>query len=216
MKTFAERIRKAYVTLIEKQGFPLVVTVCIGVITATALWTKPTTAPTATPTPSALLEISAAQMHQQSLREAITPTPLPTEVSSPYTPPLTSYSLLTPFSTSDMRYSKVTGIWSIHDAADLQASPGSAVFAIAGGTIIACGQGKLLGGWVRIDHGEDLEALYAGLAEIGSFLAGDSVRAGEEVGRVGNGPLAESDLPPHLHLRITKDGIAVDPLALWE
>lgn len=216
MKAFAARIRKAYVTLIEKQGFPLVVTACICVITATALWTKPSTAPTATPTPSAVLDVSAAQLQQQSLRGAVTPTPLPTEAPKLYTPPLASYSLLTPFSSSDMQYSSVTGIWSVHDAADLQAAPDSTVFAIADGTVIACGQDKLLGGWVRIDHGEDTEALYAGMSENGSFLAGDHVQAGEKIGSVGNGPLAESDLPPHLHLRVTKDGTAVDPVSLWE
>lgn len=216
MKAFVGRIRKAYVTLVEKQGFPIIVTVCICVITATAVWTKQSEAPAATPAPSVMLDVSAAQLQQQSLREVVTPSPPVTEAPNPYTPPLVSYSLLTPFSTSDMRCSGVTGIWAVHDAADLQAAPGSSVFAIADGTIITCGEDKLLGGWVCIDHSEDIEALYAGMAQVESFLAGDSVRAGEKIGCVGNGPLAESDLPPHLHLRVTRNGVAVDPLALWE
>jgi len=216
MKAFVEHIRKAYVTLIEKQGFPLVVTACICVITATALWTKPSAAPEAAPAPSAAMDISAAQLQQQSLRTMTTPTSLPTDPPKLYAPPLTAYSLLTPFNASVMQHSSVTGIWSIHDAADLQASPGIAVLAIADGTIITFGQDKLLGGWVRIDHGEGVEALYAGMAEVGSFGDGDCVHAGEKIGSVGNGPLAESDLPPHLHLRVTKDGSAVDPLSLWE
>lgn len=46
--------------------------------------------------------------------------------------------------------------------------------------------------------------------------AGDPSPRGKPLGFVGEGPLAERDLEPHLHLRVTRDGNAVDPTLLWQ
>ena len=216
MKTRFEWLKRAYAALVEKQGFPVVVTVCVCVITASALWTRQPEAAAPQPTPTSMQDVSAAHLRQQSLREVTTPSPLPEATPAPFLPPLQEFSLLTAFSSSAMQRSGVTGIWAVHDAADLQAEAGSPVSAMADGTVLSCGQDQLRGAWVLLDHGNSIAALYAGMAEITGLAAGDAVRAGNPVGYVGNGTLCESDLPPHLHLRVTKDGKAVDPLNLWE
>lgn len=51
---------------------------------------------------------------------------------------------------------------------------------------------------------------------LAGLQAGDPVTQGQTLGFVGEGPLVERDLEPHLHLRVTRDGNAVDPTLLWQ
>lgn len=215
MKASFRQLRGKWAQLVEKQGFSIVVTVCVCVLTATALWTKKQEAPQFVPA-LPTQDVSAAQLLQQTLREAATPSPIPTMPPRTFSPPLTEYTLLTPFSATAMQRSGITGIWAVHDAADLQAPLGSPVLAIGDGVIADKGEDQLRGAWVHIDHGDGIEAVYAGMERSSSFIVGDEVRAGDVLGYVGVGTMAESDLPPHLHLRMTRCGTAIDPLTLWK
>lgn len=208
-------MKDGYVRFVEKQGFPVIVTVCVAVITATALWTGQRQEDKwVAPTPPPAQDISAAQLIQQSLRQT-TASPAPTDAPREWTSPLEQAEVLRTFSADGMVQSGMTGIWAIHDALDLAAARGSKVRAISSGTVTGHGQDELLGAWVQIDHGDGVEAHYAGMALGGAFLTGDEVRMGDVIGYVGTGPLDESDLLPHLHLRVTRDGTPIDPLSLW-
>lgn len=214
MRSAFQRVRDGYVRFVEKQGFAIIAVVCVAVITATAIWTDRQDTYVA-PTPPAAGDVSAAQLMQQPLRDAATATPAPSAASQAWTPPLADTAILRPFSTSGMIKSGVTGIWAIHDAVDLSASRGDRVCAIADGTVRSTGDDELLGVWLLIDHNDGVEALYAGLAAAGAYIAGDKVRAGDTIGFAGGGPLDETDLAPHLHLRVTQNGQAIDPALLW-
>lgn len=216
MRAIWKRIRDGYVKFVEKQGFPIIVTLCVAVITATALWTEKQEAAYVSPTPPVTNDVSAVQLMQQSLREAVTPTPAPTEAPRVWQTPLAEMVVLREYTADSLSQSGVTGVWAIHDALDLQTERGSKVFAMSDGTVVDSGENKLLGVWVQIDHGDGVEALYAGLALNNGYLAGDEVRAGAVIGYSGNGLLEESDMPPHLHLRVTEDGVTIDPATLWE
>lgn len=216
MKSMFKKLRDGYVRFVEKQGFPIIVTVCVAVITATALWTGQREETWTAPTPPVISgDISAAQLMQQSLREAATATPAPTAAPRAWIQPMETFTVLRGFSMEELVQSGVTGLWAIHDAVDLQAEAGSKVFAMSDGTVTADGHDKLMGAWVLIDHSDGVEALYAGMAMGGAFIKGDDVRSGDVIGFTGTGPLDESDLPPHLHLRVTQDGQAIDPAMLW-
>lgn len=216
MKNVLRRLCAWYVHFAEKQGFPIIVTVCVGVIAATALWTGRQEIPPASPTPPVGQSISAAQLLQQSLRDAATPTPAPTEAPQTWHPPVENSAVIRTSSAEVFYQGSETGIWQIHDAVDLACAPGTKICAMADGIVLGCGQDDLLGGWVTIDHGEGLEALYAGMALCGPHLPGDTLKAGAIIGYAGQGPLEEQDLPPHLHLRLTLEGVAIDPTTLWE
>ncbi len=214
MKVFS-RLKNGYVRFVEKQGFPIIVTVCVAIITATALWTgQHQEDKWVAPTPPPTQDISAAQMIQQSLRQ-MTAAPASTTAPRQWASPLEQAEVLRGFSADCMVQSGLTGIWAIHDAVDLAAVRGGKVRAISDGAVTEHGQDELLGAWLRIDHGDGMEAFYAGMALGGAFLTGDDVRIGDVIGYVGSGLLDESDLPPHLHLRVTRDGTAIDPLSLW-
>ena len=215
MKSILERLKNRYIRFVEKQGFPIIVTLCVAVITATALWTARREEVNVSPTPPVVNNVSAAQLIQQTLKEAATPSPMPTVAIKIWNAPLNELVIVRPFSTETMVSSEISGIWSFHDAVDLKASLGDKVFAIADGVITAAGKNPLLGAWLQIDHGSGVEALYAGMAMAGSYLPGDDVRAGDTIGYAGNAFLDESDLGPHLHLRVTQEGTAIDPAILW-
>ena len=215
MKVSFRQLRDRCAQLVEKQGFPIIVTVCVCVMTAAALWTKQQEAQPLVPA-LPTRDVSAAQLLQETLEEAATPSPVPTMPPRTFSPPLTEYTLLTAFSATTMHRSGMTGVWAIHDAADLQSPLGSPVQAIGDGVVADQGKDQLRGAWIHIDHGDGIEAIYAGLERSSSFMVGDEVRAGDILGYVGVGLMAESDLPPHLHLRMTRCGTAIDPLTLWE
>ncbi len=218
MKHFFRHAAKRYSAFVEKQGFPIIVTICVGVITASALWASPgkqemQSSPLSNP--PAPISQPASQLLQESIKNAASPTPASTPAPKRWQSPLDSYSILQPFSAEKMVKSDVTGLWAVHDALDLQADRGALVRAMSDGTVTGAGNDRLLGIWLEIDHGGGIHALYAGMALPGTFIPGDQVSPGDTIGFVGDGMLEEADLGPHLHLRVTKDGLPLDPCMLW-
>ncbi len=216
MVNFLRRLRDGYIKFVEKQGFPIIVTVCVGVITATALWTGGRQEEYVSPTPPVMQDVSAAQLMQQSLRQAATATPAPTKEPIRWQPPLEDATVLRPFHPTTMVQGDASGVWAIHDAVDLKAAQGQKVRAIGDGIVTASGTDRLQGVWLKIDHGDGIEALYAGMALPGTFLPGDDICMAETLGYAGSCMLDETSLGPHLHLRVTQDGASIDPLTLWD
>lgn len=186
---------------------------CIGVIIATAVWTGQPTPQPVMPTPPVEDGAWVAQLQQQSLAEVATPTPRPAPA---WQPPLEDFSVLRGFDAARLTQSGTTGLWQLHDAADLACTVGQKVLALADGVVLRAGQDQLQGVHLLIDHGRGYEALYAGLALGTGLQAGDPVVMGQTIGFSGNHMAEEADLPPHVHLRVTLGGNAVDPLALWQ
>lgn len=209
-----QRVKAGYVRLIEGQGFPIVAVVCVAVITATALWTNHQEDDAALPTPTAAYDVTAAQLQQQLLRDALSATAAPTAAPQQWRAPLAG-EVQQPFSADSMVQSGITGIWSMHDAIDIAAPLGSEICAMADGTVLSAGEDALQGAWLLIDHRGGTLALYAGMSKSAEYRAGDSVRFGDVIGFCGSGLLSEQDASPHLHLRVTQNGAAIDPQSLW-
>ncbi|MFQ5529359.1 MAG: M23 family metallopeptidase, partial [Gemmatimonadota bacterium] len=70
------------------------------------------------------------------------------------------------------------------------------------------GEDQEYGWFVRVQHGDDVTALYAHNSWT-FVMAGDSVEAGEVIALSGN---TGRSTAPHLHLEIERRGVAVDPL----
>lgn len=102
-----------------------------------------------------------------------------------------------------------------HAGYDLAAPAGTAVVASAGGVVAYAGQLLQRGNTVILDHGWGIYTLYAHLQHW-EITAGQTVAAGQTVGRVGNTGLSTG---PHLHWEVRLRGLAIDPgawLALSE
>lgn len=200
--------------VIDHQGFIIVVSACVAVIIATAVWTGRQEYTLAAPTPPVDQAQSAAQLMQESLRQVATASPAPTEAPESYTAPLARVASLQTFDDTRLTASGVTGVYRVHDAVDLAAEIGDPVTAMADGTVISVQEKGVNRVCVVIDHGT-IQATYAGMSLSASLRPGDAVKQGETIGFAGDGPMDEGDLEPHLHLRVTRNGVPIDPTLLW-
>lgn len=214
LKAWWQRFSAGYARFVEREGFLVILVSCIGVIAATAIWTARTEPPVAMPTPPVDQVALAARLQQESLASVATPRPSPAPTIAPWRAPLGSWAELTPFSASRLTPSGVTGLWRLHDAVDLACETGEPIVAMRDGTVLSVTDKGLTGAGVIIDHGDGVTAEYAGMALHSGLRPGDPVSAGQTVGFGGNTVVDETDLGPHLHLRVTQGGQAVDPRKL--
>lgn len=194
----------------RRQGFAVMTVICAAVIAGSAAWTRQAGFRHASPEPTPFAA-SAAELWQQSLREAATPSPLPTREPVRWRCPVSGMTPLRGFDAERLLPSGLPGLWLVHDAVDLAAREGEEVAAMADGVVTGVTEQGFTGLCVVIDHGDGVEATYAGLSRSAELTAGDSVRAGQVVGYAGR---AHGQGEACLHLRITVDGAAVDPLPM--
>ena len=89
----------------------------------------------------------------------------------------------------------------------IAAATGTAVKAVAPGTVVSVGQLGTYGLTVIVQHGGGDYSVYASLSAA-NVRSGASVRKNDVVGTVGT---SDPDLRPHLHFEIRPQGRAVDP-----
>ena len=101
----------------------------------------------------------------------------------------------------------------LHAALDIGSSVGTSlgktVVAAAAGTVVIAGVHSSYGYYVKIDHGNGMQTLYAHCLA-GSLLVnvGDHVDAGTPIARIGMTGYATG---PHLHFEVIINGTCVDP-----
>ena len=110
-----------------------------------------------------------------------------------------------------LSYNPTTRDWRTHDGMDIAAEAGSAVLAAADGTVYTVYEDETMGTTVVIRHDEGYVTTYASLDKTVSVAPGDSVKLGQQIGKVGSTALLESAVAEHVHFSVTKDGKTVDP-----
>lgn len=213
-KQSIKRMSSQYQRFVEKQGFPIIMTLCVAVIVLSAVWSGKMDETLPVPTPP-VDQAQSASLQQQQLLADVTAVPAPTTPPVSWQLPLEKLSVLRGYQHARMAPSAISGIWQVHDAVDLQAQYGEPVFAIADGKATSCCEEGILGVAVTVDHGNGYIATYANLSAIAALRAGDPVKRGQVIGFAGDSMLDEETLESHLHLQICHDGLAVDPLLLF-
>lgn len=105
--------------------------------------------------------------------------------------------------------SRETGRGSPHDGIDIAGQRGDPVRAAAPGLVWYAGkEPNLYGNVVILDHGQGWFSAYAKLAKV-TVRKGETVRAGERVGLIGN---TGSTPTTELHFEIRRKTVPVDPL----
>jgi murein DD-endopeptidase MepM/ murein hydrolase activator NlpD len=97
-----------------------------------------------------------------------------------------------------------------HSGGDYKAPPGSAVVASNAGRVALAEEQFLAGNAVVLDHGLGLYTIYFHL-QARLVKAGDFVKKGQEIGRVGATGRATG---PHRHFGVRLQGARIDPAAL--
>ena len=123
---------------------------------------------------------------------------------------------VTVFSMTELLYDQTMADWRTHNGIDVQAEEGAAVKTAADGTVLSVTSDELMGTTVVIQHSGGYTTQYSSLQADVPVAEGQSVRAGDIIGRVGSTSAAESEMGPHLHFSVSQDGSVIDPHAYIE
>ena len=122
-------------------------------------------------------------------------------------PPLPSGTLTSGYG---YRTDPLTGARAFHRGVDIAAPAGTPVAAMLFGRVVAVGESGSLGRFIRIDHGDGVEVLYAHCSRV-LAAEGAVVRAGETVALVGS---TGRSTGAHLHVQISAAGTVFGPARL--
>ena len=103
-----------------------------------------------------------------------------------------------------------SGSMQLHRAVDLAGRIGDPIQAAMQGTVLYRGANPTLGNFIILRH-DYYQTLYAHLSAF-SVNIGETVRQGQEIGRIGNTGRATG---PHLHFAVFYRGEPVNPVDLW-
>lgn len=139
------------------------------------------------------------------------------EVQSPvtakpvtYVTPFEGYTVAREASLDALVYMPSINMWKTHNGVDFLPEGDLSVRVMTDGKVTDVTQTTLEGWVVTVEHEGGLVSYYKSL-EQASVKVGDSVRAGDVIGKAGT-MMTESDIGVHVHLEVTKDGALVDPL----
>lgn len=175
------------------------------------------------PTPAARQPAAAApaKVSQAPQKQAATQAPQPvnktvvTEDDIPHFVAPVKGDVQAEFSGDELVFHTTVSDWRTHDGVDFAANANDDVLASADGTIEEI-YAASLGESILIDHGSGFKTLYANLAELQDIKAGDQVKQGDVIGKVGETALADCTTGPHLHFEVLSDGKNVNPLEYIE
>lgn len=119
-------------------------------------------------------------------------------------PPLPSGTLTSCYG---YRTDPLTGARAFHRGVDIAAPAGTPVAAMLFGRVAAVGESGGLGHFIRIDHGDGVEVLYAHCSRV-LAAEGAVVRAGETVALVGS---TGRSTGAHLHVQVSAAGTVFGP-----
>lgn len=105
---------------------------------------------------------------------------------------------------------KVRGHVSFHRGLDMKGDTGAPVYSMADGKIVLARKMFYEGNMVVVDHGNRVFTYYMHMDSL-VVKEGDSVRAGDQVGRVGS---TGTSTGSHLHVALSIRGVHVHPLSL--
>jgi len=97
--------------------------------------------------------------------------------------------------------------YEFHDGIDLPAPYGTPILATAPGVVVEAGWSRVLGRYVKVDHGFGYQTVYGHMSRI-RVARGDRVQRGEVVGYVGS---TGRSTGPHVHYAVIVGGRPVNP-----
>ena len=160
----------------------------------------------ANPTDS-VVDVVAPTGGEQSTDTTTVPTgPKPAKTTKPV-----SGETIAEYSMDALTYNQTTRDWRVHDGTDIAAEAGTPVCAAADGTVYTVYEDETMGMTVVIRHEGGYTTKYASLAQEVSVKAGDTVTAGQEIGKVGATALLESAIGDHVHFSVSCNGEIVNP-----
>lgn len=130
-----------------------------------------------------------------------------------YYSPVSSGSIAKSHSTTTPVFSETLREWRVHTGIDIAAEAGADVLAVAGGTVSKIRNDRFLGRTIEITHDGGIISVYSNLSSEGITVSvGDTVKAGDKIGVIGDTSMTELADESHLHFEIMVSGASVNPL----
>lgn len=120
------------------------------------------------------------------------------------------------FAADHLAYNATTRDWRTHEGLDLAAALGDPVCAAADGTVYTIYEDERYGTTVVLRHSGGFTTHYANLSEEPDVAVGDTVRAGQRLGTVGQTALTEAGDAPHVHFALYNGNTPEDPAEYWQ
>lgn len=117
------------------------------------------------------------------------------------------------YNDTELQYSLTYNDMRLHTGIDIKADAGVSVKAAGDGVVLSAEQDPLWGYTVKINHGNGITGIYAGLSEAIAVKKGDTVKAGTNLGPLGT-VTCECVDAPHLHLEFLENNRPVAPQSL--
>ena len=133
------------------------------------------------------------------------------EQTEQYVMPMTEYTMGQEFS-DKLVFNQTLKQWRTHNGVDFIGKKGADVRAVLGGKVTGVETTTLEGTVVTIEQSDGLVALYKSLSNEVSVEVGQSVKAGDVIGKVDATMVIESVEGAHLHFEMKKGGQYVNPL----
>ncbi len=129
--------------------------------------------------------------------------------------PLTNANIVKEWSADVPVFSDTMEDYRVHLGVDLEADAGTPVYAAADGTVESVVLDPMMGQTVVLAHAAGYRTVYRNLrTEIPEgIVAGASVKAGTQIGAVGDTALVEIAESPHLHFELYAEEKCEDPLS---
>lgn len=119
------------------------------------------------------------------------------------------------FSDGELVRNLTLGEWRTHDGIDIRAEKGTPVRAAADGVVSKVYDDPMWGTVVEITHDGGRTSITSGLDPAVAVRQGDSIRAGDTLGVVGD-LLAEISMDSHIHFGMKENGSWIDPMSAME
>lgn len=130
-----------------------------------------------------------------------------------YYSPVSKGSIAKSHSTTTPVFSETLREWRVHTGIDIAAEAGADVLAVAGGTVSKIRNDRFLGRTIEITHDGGIISVYSNLSSDGMTVSvGDTVKAGDKIGVIGDTSMTELADESHLHFEIMVSGASVNPL----
>ena len=135
----------------------------------------------------------------------------PTSATRPAVQRPVDGATVTSFAADLLAYNTTTRDWRTHEGVDLSAALGDEVQAAADGSVYTIHEDESLGMTVVLRHDGGYTTHYSNLDKDVSVKVGDTVKAGDVLGKVGQTAGIETAEEPHLHFAVYKNNAPVDP-----
>ncbi len=231
-------MKKKFFEIIKKDGFYIILFVCVCVVAITAVWTSKNNLNKAKEEKI----IMESKKIEDNLKDEPSLTigkfeekekiedekPIEKKEKEPKkveplnqkkTPSIESREMIVPvdgaigldFTKENLVYSSTLEEWISHDGIDFYAPKGTIVVASESGLVKEIYEDELWGIVIILDHGNGLLTKYANLQVKNMVKEGQRVNKGDSISKVGETALIEKLDEPHLHFEVLKDGVSVDP-----